>query len=364
MSARNISEQIQKWVRPAVRALQAYHVPDPAGLVKLDAMENPYGWPAELTEQWLARLAQAELNRYPDPAAHELVARLRPAFAVPDDSALLLGNGSDELIQLIMMAVAGPGRCVLAAEPGFSMYRMIATFVGLDYHGVALNGEDFALDSDALLAAIERHQPAVVFLAYPNNPTGNLFTRAGMEAIIRAAPGLVVVDEAYHVFAGGATWMPQLPQYDNLLVLRTVSKMGLAGLRLGILCGAPGWLEEIDKLRLPYNINVLTQLSVAFALQHEAVFSRQAERICADREALQAALQEIAGLQVFPSRANFVLFRAPRGRAGELFAALKARKVLIKNLDGSHAMLHDCLRVTVGKAEENDAFLTALQAVL
>ncbi len=218
-----------------------------------------------------------------------------------------------------------------------------------------------------MLAAIERHQPAVVFLAYPNNPTGNLFDRGTVNRIIEAAPGLVVIDEAYHAFAGGETWMSQLSDHgaahEKLLLLRTVSKMGLAGLRLGILCGAPQWLDEINKIRLPYNINVLTQLSAAFALEHQSVFDTQTQQISRDREAMYDALAAMPLAEVFPSKANFILFRVPEGRATDVMESLRARKVLIKNLHGAHPMLHDCLRVTVGTAEENRAFLDALEEI-
>jgi histidinol-phosphate aminotransferase len=211
-------------------------------------------------------------------------------------------------------------------------------------------------------AAIEAHQPAVIFLAYPNNPTGNLLRAEDIEAILAAAPGLVVVDEAYAPFTD-ASFLGRLGQYDNLLVLRTVSKMGLAGLRLGLLIGAAAWMGEIDKTRLPYNINVLTQASGEFALRHVAVLEEQAQRIRADRAGLQAALAELPGMTVYPSDANFILFRVPVGRGQALFDALKARGVLIKNLSGAGVVLADCLRVTVGRPEENAAFLQALRAV-
>ncbi len=356
-----MSDKITHWIRPEIRALSAYHVPDPDGLVKLDAMENPYTWPPEMVEEWLERLRTTALNRYPDPAARALSARLREAMAVPAGQALMLGNGSDELIQIISQAVAAPGRVILAPEPGFVMYRMIATFCGMDYVGVPL-GKDFALDREAMLAAIAEHQPAVIFLAYPNNPTGNLFDAADMQAVIEAAPGLVVVDEAYTAFAD-ASFMPHLGEFDNLLVMRTVSKMGLAGLRLGLLAGPGAWLEEFDKVRLPYNINVLTQVSADFALQHREVLEAQTRQITADREALWQALNALPGVTPYPSRANFILFRVA-GDADTVFAALKAHGVLIKNLNPAGGALAGCLRVTVGKPEENSAFLQALQSAI
>lgn len=362
MTPNKTADLIAHLVRPEIRSLSAYHVPEARGLIKLDAMENPYSWPPEIVDAWLARLRDVPLNRYPDPAAQQLRERLRISMAVPENYDVLLGNGSDELIQMIALALNGPRRALLAPEPSFSMYRMIAVFAALDYIGVPLRS-DFDLDRAAMLRAIEQHQPAVVFLAYPNNPTGNLFDDDSVRAIIEAAPGLVVVDEAYHVFAN-RSWMAQLPRYPNLLVMRTLSKMGLAGLRLGLLAGHPQWLDEFNKIRLPYNINVLTQASAEFALEHTGLLEEQAARIRSGREQLMRALQALPGLTVYPSQANFILFRTPRGRATVLCEALRHAGVLIKNLHGSSSALDDCLRVTVGTEQENAAFLTALRAAL
>ncbi len=358
----SLRERVAHWVRPEIRALSAYHVPDAEGLVKLDAMENPYGWPEELVEEWRLRLRRVSLNRYPDPAARHLLPVLREAMGVPAGAALLLGNGSDELIQILMLAMAGEGRCVLTVEPGFVMYRMIATFTGLDYVGVPLR-DDFALDTEATLAAIDRHQPALVFLACPNNPTGNVFDREAVAAIIERAPGLVILDEAYHAFTDH-TWMPDLPHHDNLLVMRTVSKMGLAGLRLGLLAGAPDWIAELDKIRLPYNINVLTQETARLALERREILAGQTRRIREDRHILFNGLRQFPELTVYPSEANFILFRVPAGRADAIFDGLKAQGILIKNLSHAGEALRDCLRVTVGTEEENERFLTALQKIL
>ncbi|MFV8835901.1 histidinol-phosphate transaminase [Aquisalimonas sp.] len=355
--------RITRLVRPAVQAVQAYHVPPAQGMVKLDAMENPYPWPGELRDDWLAVLADVTANRYPDPTAAALKAQLRRDGGVPDAAGLLLGNGSDELIQLLALALGGEGRVVMAPGPGFAMYRLIAAFTGLEYQEVPLSGDDFALDQGAMLAAIARHQPAVIYLAYPNNPTGNAFDAAAMEAVIEAAPGVVVIDEAYEPFCG-RTWMSALERYDHLLVMRTVSKMGLAGLRLGYLAGHPDWLVQLEKCRLPYNINVLTQASAAFALEHGDRLRAQTEALRVERERLFEALCTRPGLRVWPSEANFITFRAQPGQAGGIHASLRESGVLIKNLDGSHPLLSDCLRVTVGRAEENARFLTALDAVI
>jgi histidinol-phosphate aminotransferase len=355
-------DRVRRLIRPEIRALQPYHVPDPGKLIKLDAMENPYRWPEQLQAEWFAGLRAVSLNRYPDPQAGALKQQLRELLEVPGSAAVILGNGSDELIQMIIQSVAVPGRVIMAPEPTFVMYRQIAAVSGLEFAGVPLRA-DYSLDVDALLAAVDAQQPAVVFLAYPNNPTGNLFDRDAVEAIIAKSPGLVVVDEAYAPFTDHS-FMPELATPGNLLVLRTLSKLGLAGLRLGLLAGPAAWLDEIEKTRLPYNISTVNQVTGAVALRHYDVFSGQAEHLRSDREALFARLQEMPGLTVFPSEANFILLRTPPGRANEIFAGLKDRGVLIKNLNGSAAALADCLRVTVGTAEENAAFLAALAECL
>ncbi len=350
---------IDRWVRPEIRAMSAYHVADPGDMLKMDMMENPYTWDAALREAWSERLRAVDVNRYPDPQARALKQRLGEAFAIPDEAGILLGNGSDELIQMILMAVARPGRVVLSVDPGFVMYRIIATFTGMEYAGVPLREDDFALDPDALLAAIRRHDPAVVFLAYPNNPTGNLFPAEVIRRVLDAASGLVVVDEAYAPFTD-ASFLPELPTHPNLLVMRTVSKMGLAGLRLGYLAGAPEWIAELDKTRLPFNINSLTQVSAEFALEHKAELDRQTQAIRAQRGELFERLQALDGLHPYPSEANFILTRVAAGRADAIHHGLRERGILIKNLHGAHPMLADCLRITVGTPEENAALLRAL----
>ena len=353
---------IERLIRPEIRALKAYHVPEAHGLIKLDAMENPYAWPEELKTAWLEVLRKVEINRYPDPVAHALKEKLRAALKPPAGMELLLGNGSDELIQIILLALARPGAVVLAPPPTFVMYEMTATFVGMKFVGVPLK-EDFALDLAALRRAVAEHRPAAIFLAYPNNPTGNLFAAEEIEALIRESEGLVVVDEAYHAFAG-ESFMDRLGRYDNLLVLRTLSKQGLAGLRLGVLAGAHAWVHELDKLRLPYNINSLTQASVEFALAHAEVLEAQAAQIRKDREALYRALCALPGVRAWPSRANFILFRVEGRSASEVHHGLRHRHVLVKNLDPAGGALQGCLRVTVGTDPENAAFLAALEKAL
>jgi len=351
---------IKKLVRDEVRALSAYHVPNPGDATKLDAMENPYQFPAELVEKWLAVLKTADLNRYPDPSAHALKQVIRDAMNIPEKMELLLGNGSDEIIQIIIMALAKPDAVVMAPEPTFVMYRMIATFCNVAFAGVPLK-RDFSLDMPAMKVAMKEQQPAVVFLAWPNNPTGNLFSKTDVIEVIENAPGLVVVDEAYSSFAQ-VSFMDKLSEYDNLVVMRTVSKSGLAGLRLGYLTGTAAWLDEFDKVRMPYNINILTQLSARFALEHVDILDEQAAKLRAARTELMRALNDIKKVDAFESAANFILFRVEN--ASEVFACLKDKNILIKNLAPAGGALANCLRVTVSSPEENNAFLGALKACL
>ncbi|MGH8507858.1 MAG: histidinol-phosphate transaminase [Gammaproteobacteria bacterium] len=350
--------RIDDWVRLEVREIAAYTVPESHGYIKLDAMENPYSWPDHLVGAWLDVVRHVRLNRYPDGDARALKELLAIYLDLPSELDLLLGNGSDELIQMIGLTVGGPGRCLLAPEPTFAMYRMIAKITGLEYVGVPLRSPNFDLDGAAMLNAIQARQPAVVALSYPNNPTGNLFDRALIEEIIAVSPGLVLIDEAYFSFAG-ATWLDELSRHPRVLLLRTLSKIGLAGLRIGMLIGAPNWLAEINKTRLPYNINSLSQASGAFMLAHAAVFTAQVAQICSERQALYHALAAMRGLQVWPSRTNFLLLRIP-GRADRVFNGLRQENILVKNLNEQHPLLMDCLRVTVGRQEENQAFCAAL----
>lgn len=355
----SIESLVRHWVRPEIQAIKAYPVADARGLIKLDAMENPYGWPEPMKDDWTALLKHAEINRYPDPKAQTLQQSLREAMGIPADMGLLLGNGSDEIIQMLMLAIGGSGRTLLSVEPAFVMYAMIARFCGLHYAAVPLKADNFSLDLAAMLAAIEEHRPALIFLAWPNNPTGNLFAEEEVHQIIQAAPGLVVIDEAYGPFTD-QSFLNQLDKYDNLLLMRTLSKMGLAGLRLGYLVGHPAWLSEIDKVRMPYNINLLSQLSAEFALRHKAVFDKQARSIRAEREGLLQKLATLPGIRAFPSEANFILIRVPEGQAQGIFEKMKAQGVLIKSLHGAHPLLADCLRLTIGMPEENRRCLEAL----
>ena len=347
-------------IRDEIRALAGYNVPDASGMLKLDAMENPYRLPEDLRGRIADIIAGAEINRYPDAGSSRLRAQMKGALGIPADVKVILGNGSDEIIQMLMLATARPGATVLGVEPSFVMFRLIATFCGMRFVGVPL-GEGYALDAERMVAAIETHRPPLVFIAYPNNPTGNLFDPAAIERVLQAASGLVVIDEAYHAFAG-RTYMDRIAEWPNLVVMRTLSKSGLAGLRLGLLAGRAEWLQHVDKVRLPYNVNVLTQLVAEEVLKHQALLDEQAAAIKAERTRLHDALSRMPGTTPFPSDANFILFRT--GAPQRAFEGLKQRGVLIKSLHGSHPALEGCLRVTVGTRDENDRFLQALRESL
>ena len=343
-------------VRPEIRALSAYAVAKAEGMVKLDAMENPYPLPAGVRTRLSEALARVPINRYPDGGAHAAKGALRRVFSIPVDQDLLLANGSDELIQIITSALARPGAAMLVPEPSFVMYRMNALYAGMRFVGVPLTA-DFSLDRSAILAAIERERPSLVYLAYPNNPTGNLFAASDVEAVLRAAPGLVVVDEAYYAFAD-ASFLPRVAEFANLLVLRTVSKVGMAGIRLGYAVAAPEWIAELNKVRQPYNVNALTQAAAEALLTDTGWIAEQAAAIRTGRARIETELKRLPGTTVFPTQTNFVLVRVTD--ANEVFEGLKARCILVKNLHGWHPLLANCLRITVGTTEENDLLLAAL----
>jgi histidinol-phosphate aminotransferase len=286
---------------------------------------------------------------------------LRDAMGIPDSLEVLLGNGSDEVLQFISLALARPGAVVVAPEPSFAMYRLDAIASGMRYVGVPLRA-DFTLDEGAMLEAIREEKPALVWLAYPNNPTGNLFSREAILRIIAASPGLVIVDEAYYPFSGGASLLDEVGRHPNLVLVRTVSKLGLAGLRVGLAIGPRDWLEQFEKLRPPYNVNALSMAAAEFILGHSAALDAQVASIVRERSRLERALDTLPEVRRYPSAANFILVRVPDGPAA--FEGLKARGILVRTFHGSHPLLAHCLRLTVGTPEENARLLEALASVL
>ena len=355
-----LPSRLSRLIRQDVQSMHAYAVQDATGLIKLDAMENPHRLPPALQAELGQRLGAVALNRYPGPRIDELRAALARQAGLPAGCALMLGNGSDELISLLAMACDVPGASILSPLPGFVMYAMSAQLQGLKFVGVDLT-PDFELDEAAMLAAIAQHQPSIIYLAYPNNPTANLWDDAVIERIVQAAPGLVVIDEAYQPFSS-RSYIDRLGRHPHVLLMRTLSKFGLAGVRLGYMMGPSALIAEIDKVRPPYNISVLNAEAALFALEHAGVYEAQAADLRAQRQALVQALAALPGVKVWPSDANMVLVRLPDAQAA--FEGMKRRGVLVKNVSKMHPLLARCLRLTVGTADENAQMLTALRASL
>jgi histidinol-phosphate aminotransferase len=358
-----LPDRIQATIRQDVKSMHAYAIQDSRGLIKLDAMENPFRLPPELQQQLGERLGRVAINRYPVQSTADVVVALSKFVDLPAGCQLILGNGSDELIDILSVACNRPGATLLAPLPGFVMYQMSAQLRGLNFVGVPLTA-DFELDEPAMLAAIEQHRPALTYIAYPNNPTANLFSDATIDRIVAAVgaqDGLVVFDEAYQPFSS-RTWMPRMAQHPHVLVMRTLSKFGLAGVRLGYLCGHTALIDEIDKVRPPYNISVLNAEATLFALDHADEYARQAALLRQERGRIRAGLAGLDRVQVFPSEANMILVRVPD--SPRCFAGMKARGVLVKHIAGLHPLLANCLRLTVGTPDENDAMIRALKESL
>ncbi|WP_396428636.1 histidinol-phosphate transaminase [Limnohabitans sp.] len=359
----HVSPQLMQRIRQDVKSMHAYAIQDSAGMVKLDAMENPHRLPADLQKALGERLGALALNRYPDGRVNELRQALAQYAGMPEGFDIMLGNGSDELISLLALACDVPGASILAPLPGFVMYAMSAQLQGLAFHGVPLTA-DFELDEVAMLAAIAQHKPSIVYLAYPNNPTGNLWNDDTIEKIVLAQGaqgGLVVMDEAYQPFAS-RSYAGRMARHSHVLLMRTLSKFGLAGVRLGYMIGPKALVAEVDKVRPPYNISVLNTECALFALEHAKVFAAQAQDLRQERTRLMQALTALTGVQPFPSEANMILARVPD--AAKTFDGLKAHGVLIKNISKMHPLLANCLRLTVGTAAENDQLLAALKVSL
>ena len=355
-----LDPKLKKLIRPDVQSMQAYAIQSSAGMVKLDAMENPHRLAAALQAELGQRLGALALNRYPDGRVNDLRRALADYVQMPEGFDIMLGNGSDELIGLLALACAVPGGSVLAPLPGFVMYAMSAQLQGLKFIGVDLT-PDFELDEAAMLAAIAEHKPSITYLAYPNNPTANLWDDAVIEKIIEAVGeqgGLVVMDEAYQPFAG-KSYADRLARHSHVLLMRTLSKFGLAGVRLGYLIGPKALIAEIDKVRPPYNISVLNCECALFALEHREVFEAQAQELMAQRAWLFDALGPLPGVRAWPSHANMILIRVPD--AARTFDGLRNRQVLVKNISKMHPLLANCLRLTVGTFDENAQLLAALE---
>lgn len=355
-----LAQRMSRVLRADVLGLHGYAVQPSAGFVKVDTMENPFRLPPDLRRALGERLAEVALNRYPAERGDLLRAELARHARMPEGCDIMLGNGSDELISLLTLAADVAGNVVMAPLPGFVMYELAARLQGLEFVGVPLT-PDFELDGPAMLAAVREHQPALLYIAYPNNPTANLWDDEVIDAIIEAAPGLVVIDEAYQPFAARDS-LERLRRHDHVLLMRTMSKFGLAGVRIGYLMGRRALIAEIDKLRPPFNVSVLNCEAALFALEHADEYAKQAATIRAEREKLHSAIARLPGVRPYPSEANMILVRVPDAR--RVFEGMRARGVLVKNVSGLHPLLADCLRITIGTPEENPQTLAALRGAL
>ena len=350
------SRDVVRLVQPSVRALTAYAVDDARVRIKLDAMENPFPLPAQVRDEVARAVRKTSMNRYPDPSA----ARLKQAIASVwrmKPAQMLLGNGSDELIQYIVAAFGGP---VLTPAPSFAMYDVTPRALSQDVVTVPLTRE-FDLDADAVIRKAKLTNAKVLFLACPNNPTGNRYSDAAVRRVLENVNAAVVIDEAYYSFSG-RTWLPRLGRHPNMIILRTLSKIGLAGLRIGVLTASPAIVQELDKVRLPYNINVLSQTAALTALKFWSVLNRQIKELIAERKRLYQTLLRMPGVTPYPSETNFLLLWIEKD-ATTVFKELRKRGILVKNLDRP-GPLKGCLRMTIGTPEENRTFLKELKRIL
>ena len=346
---------IEDIIRPEVRALRAYRVEKTSCLAKLDANESPFSLPRSLQAELCASLANVPFHRYPDPDAERLRKTIASRLHV-SPSLVMVGNGSDELIQILLFALGEPGATVLSPIPTFSMYELTSRALGLRFQGIPL-GSHFQLDLDHILEIVQKEAPKLVFLASPNNPTGNCFAEQEILAVAEATRGLVVADEAYFPYSR-RTVLPSLEQHENLVVLRSLSKVGLAGLRVGFLIASERLLAELNKVRLPYNVNVLSQWAAELVLSRWEAIEPLIEEAIKERDRLYHAMAQMPEVEVFPSEANFLLFRTRRN-ARLIYRSLLEEGVLIRDLSEVPG-LERCLRVTVGTPQENDLFLESL----
>ncbi len=348
-------------IKDSVLALRPYTLAPHRASVKLNQNENPWDAPAEIKQETLNRMKDRAWSRYPDFTPQRLHERLAE-FSGWQPDGIIAGNGSNELIQAVLMVTVGGGKRVLITEPTFALYRQITTVLGGEVVSVPLS-RDLQFDVAALLKEIEQKQPDVTIICSPNNPTGCVLSDEELVVLLKATRGLIVVDEAYHEFANHSA-VPLLSDQENLVVLRTFSKaMALAALRVGYLLASLELVREIAKAVLPYNLNALSQTAAEVALEmFETKLQPLVEAICAERDRLYVELASIPGLVPVQSQANFMVVRSNK-EPKRVFAELLERDVLIRDVSG-YAMLNDYFRVSVGTPEENDLLLEALREIL
>ena len=346
---------IEQWLRSDIKNIDAYHVPVSKDMIKLDAMESPFGVPEDLKVEFLKCIDQSEVNRYPEADPSPLKDTLRSLMDIPDEFGILLGNGSDELIQLLALACSKDD-LIMSFEPSFVMYELVSKYVNLEYFGVQLDSNFDIKLNDALLI-IEREKPKIIFIAYPNNPTGNCFDYDAIIEIIKSTNSMVILDEAYYAYSD-KSFLSEISNFPNLLVLRTISKIGFAGLRLGLLIGDQETIAQLNKLRLPYNINALTQTSANFLLQDKQRIINNAQIIIDERRRLAHELSLFSKFKVYPSQTNFILVHSED--AHSLHTALKENGILIKGFPKG-SKLSDFIRISVSEPVENNILIDAIR---
>ncbi|MDA8755757.1 histidinol-phosphate transaminase [Candidatus Pseudothioglobus singularis] len=346
---------IEQWLRSDIKNIDAYHVPASKDMIKLDAMESPFGVPEDLKVEFLKCIEQSEVNRYPEADPSPLKDTLRSLMDIPDEFGILLGNGSDELIQLLALACSKDD-LIMSFEPSFVMYELVSKYVNLEYFGVQLDS-NFDINLNDALLIIEREKPKIIFIAYPNNPTGNCFDYDAIIEIIKSTNSMVILDEAYYAYSD-KSFLSEISNFPNLLVLRTISKIGFAGLRLGLLIGDQETIAQLNKLRLPYNINALTQTSANFLLQDKQRIINNAQIIIEERRRLAHELSLFSKFKVYPSQTNFILVHSED--AHSLHTALKENGILIKGFPKG-SKLSDFIRISVSEPVENNILIDAIR---
>ena len=346
---------IEQWLRSDIKNIDAYHVPVSKDMIKLDAMESPFGVPEDLKVEFLKCIEQSEVNRYPEADPSPLKDTLRSLMDIPDEFGILLGNGSDELIQLLALACSKDD-LIMSFEPSFVMYELVSKYVNLEYFGVQLDS-NFDINLSDALSTIEREKPKIIFIAYPNNPTGNCFDYDAIIEIIKSTNSMVILDEAYYAYSD-KSFLSEISNFPNLLVLRTISKIGFAGLRLGLLIGDQETIAQLNKLRLPYNINALTQTSANFLLQDKQRIINNAQIIIEERRRLAHELSLFSKFKVYPSQTNFILVHSED--AHSLHTALKENGILIKGFP-KDSKLSDFIRISVSEPVENNILIDAIR---
>ncbi|MCX7987975.1 MAG: histidinol-phosphate transaminase [Thermodesulfovibrio sp.] len=345
---------LQSIIRENIKKLTPYQVKEFPCKIKLDANESPF--PVKLSQ--IVNEIDISLNRYPDPDALELKKAISRRFKINTNN-IMIGNGSDELIYYLILTFGGP---VLYPVPTFSMYGIIAQSVGVKKIESKLD-KNFDINEKEFIDLIKKKKPSLIFLSSPNNPTGNTFSADKILKIIEIAikkSSIVVIDEAYHPFCSEKGFLPFLKDFDNLLILRTLSKIGLAGLRVGYLIGTDKILNEVGKVRLPYNVDALTQYIATHAINNfYSKIKKFIREIIKEREIMHKELSQIKGIRVYPSEANFILFKAKNSK--EIHEKLIKAGILVRDIS---SVVKDSLRVTIGTKEENTEFIKTLKNIL